>query len=502
MPRIRKNLTVSLARQSAWAGAAAITLTASRFALVAIIARRMSQAGFGQYVYGQWLVDLSFLLCSLGATGAVSRYLAEFRHEPGFLAVFVRGWLPLAVGLPWLAGALVVLGTWLSGMHLTGTALAMLSLWTVGTGLWAMQTAALTGLQRFELIFLANVIAALVVVAGALLLPLDRSDPGAIFGLMAVASILATGVGLSVTRSLAKGATAKVDPARWRSVRTYAFNIWVTALLWSLVWSRGEIPIVRGFLGDAGVAHYAAALTLLGGAVQGVMLAVSGVAPQLTRLWGEGRRIEAVTTARDMMDVQLLLCAGGALVLTCLGPELLTLAFGAAYRDAANSLALFGFALLSMAVSCQNYMLQIATDARYNRNVTLLGLVVLFGLSLLMIPRYGLIGAAFARSATLFVLAAITVFMVVRSWGRSSVTTANLLVVTVVMATTVVAVVLSAAGLSWRLLLLACALGIVAAALRDRHGRLLCHSVPRAVWSQLGGRSAPAGADVGTMEPR
>ena len=196
---------MSLARQSAWAGAAAITLTASRFALVAIIARRMSQAGFGQYVYGQWLVDLSFLLCSLGATGAVSRYLAEFRHEPGFLAAFVRRWLPLAVGLPWLAGALVVLGTWLSGMHLTGTALAMLSLWTVGAGLWAMQTAALTGLQRFELIFLANVIAALVVVAGALLLPLDRSDPGAIFGLMAVASILATGVGLSVTRSLAKG---------------------------------------------------------------------------------------------------------------------------------------------------------------------------------------------------------------------------------------------------------------------------------------------------------
>ena len=90
-------------------------------------------------------------------------------------------------------------------------------------------------------------------------------------------------------------------------------NIWITALLWALVWSRGELPIVRAFLGDSGVAHYSAALTLLGGAIAGVSLGIGGVAPQLTRLWGEGKHAEALATARRVMDIQVLLCGGAAL---------------------------------------------------------------------------------------------------------------------------------------------------------------------------------------------
>ena len=86
---------MSLLRHSAWSAAAAITLTGSRFVLAAILARRLAQTGYGQYAYGQCLVDLSFLLCSLGATGAVSRYAAEYRHDPALLAAFMRRWQPL-----------------------------------------------------------------------------------------------------------------------------------------------------------------------------------------------------------------------------------------------------------------------------------------------------------------------------------------------------------------------------------------------------------------------
>src|SRR5687768_7554695 len=69
-------LTLSILRQSAWAAAAAVFFTASRFAFTAIIARRLSVSEFGQYAYGQWLADLAFLLCSLGATGTIARYIA------------------------------------------------------------------------------------------------------------------------------------------------------------------------------------------------------------------------------------------------------------------------------------------------------------------------------------------------------------------------------------------------------------------------------------------
>ena len=94
---------MSILRHSAWAAAAAITLTAARFALAAIIARRLSQAGFGQYAYAQWLNDLAFLFCSLGATGVAARYVAEFRSQPGWLSAFIRRWRQFALGLPFLA---------------------------------------------------------------------------------------------------------------------------------------------------------------------------------------------------------------------------------------------------------------------------------------------------------------------------------------------------------------------------------------------------------------
>ena len=98
---------MSILRHSAWAAAGAIVLTVARFLFAAILARRLSLTDFGQYVYGQWLADLTFMVCSLGAMGAISRYVAEFRHDPGLLTAVVRRWRPFALGLPWLAAAVV-----------------------------------------------------------------------------------------------------------------------------------------------------------------------------------------------------------------------------------------------------------------------------------------------------------------------------------------------------------------------------------------------------------
>jgi O-antigen/teichoic acid export membrane protein len=179
---------------------------------------------------------------------------------------------------------------------------------------------------------------------------------------MATAFGAAAVVGITTTRHLVSGVVGSIESDRWRRIRGYAFNVWITALLWSLVWSRGEMPIVRAYLGDAGVAQYAAAMTLFGGAIQGVMLAVSGVAPQLAMLWGSERRDEAIAAARTIMDVQLLFCGAGALLLIWLGPELVALAFGKRYHEAAAPLTVFAVGLLAMAVSSQNYLLWVGRD--------------------------------------------------------------------------------------------------------------------------------------------
>lgn len=465
---------MTLLRQSSLAAISAFVLSGSRFALAAIVARRLTPAGFGQFFYAQWLVDMSFLICSFGATGAVSRYVAEYRNDEAKLSAFIRKWRPWALGIPLLAGVAVLVGSWISGLTPSLTSVIFLALWAIASAAWAIQTAALTGFQRFDLIFFANLIAAAVMLAGALLLPITTNNPAILFALMAAASGIAALPGLSQTLShRIVERMAPINDLQWRSVRRYAANMWLIGLLWALLWSRGELPIVKLFMGNAGVASYAAALTLFAAAIQGVMLGMSAVAPHLTRLWSEGNKDEALEVARNLMDFQLLVCGAAASVLICLGPELLSLIFGHSYRVQSGTLAILSLGLVSMALANQNHVLQIATDGRYNRNTSIVGLLILMGLALTFIPALGVMGAALARVVTMLMLASFSVYTVARYWGVGAVSLKNF---TVVLGIIVAVVCLSAlwADVKWtqRGVLLSFSLLALSAAVRDRHGKI------------------------------
>ncbi len=478
---------MSILRHSAWAAAAAIVLTAARFFFAGILARRLSITDFGQYAYGQWLTDFTFMVCSLGAMGAISRYVAEFRHDPGLLAAVVRRWRPFAFGLPWLAATVVPCAAWLLAVSLDGQGLVVLSLLTLASGLWAMQTAALSGMQRFDLVCGGSVVAAVVLIGGGLLVPLDTNGPSRVFGLMALASGSAAVVGYGATRRLLEAPRSVISPAQWQGIRAYAINMWLAALLWNLVWSRGEMPIVRAYLGDDGVAHYATAMILFGGAIQGVMLASGGVAPQLTRLWGEGGRDQAVALARTVMDVQLLVCGVAAVLLIDLGPELMQLAFGAGFRADAGILAVLSVGLIAMTVSCQNHLLQIATDGRFSRDATLGGLLALMGSAAVLVSTAGLFGAAIARAGTMVLMAGVSLWCVRRRWGAAAYSSRNVAAVLAVV-TLSLAVQPQVVHLTWmvRAGLAILATGVLTVTVRDAGGRMqatvIVQRIRRGLW--------------------
>lgn len=417
---------MSLLRQSALAALSAITMAGSRFAFTAILTRRLSVDEFGRFAYAQWLVDIAFLACALGATGAVSRYAAEFRSDERTLQTFIRVWRRWALGISLLSGFVVLFGAWLSGYEIDTLSKLLLSAWAVTSGILAMQMAALSGFQRFELIFRSNLIFALIILAGSWLLPLNSTGTPGLFALMAVASGVASVPGLVVSARLINDDSPALSTDQWQKIRNYALNMWLVALLWSLVWSRGELPIVKTLLGDGGVASYVAVLTLFGGAIQGVMLGVSAVAPQLTGLWGRGLKDEAVALARSVMDLQLLVCGVAALALIYMGPELLSLAFGANYRTHSNALAILSIGLVSMVVANQNHLLQIATDGRFSRNSLVVSLFILMGLAFLLTGLLGIAGAAAARALTMLFLAGLAIYSTINRWGRMAVSLQNI----------------------------------------------------------------------------
>ena len=403
-------------RNSLWAASTAIFFTGSRFLLTAILARRLTQDAFGQYAYTQWLVDIGFLVCTFGITGVIGRYIAEYRHEPALVAAIMRRWRPFSLGLPFIGAVVAMVGGWLTGLTFSPQTYGYMLCWGLGAGLWGMQTAALTGLQRFDLIFKANLLAAAIMLVGVFTVPITAADPTPVFAIMALAGFAASLIGSSALAQVAQSSPAGISPGLGRQMFTYSINIWITALLWSLVWSRGEVPVVRAMLGDSAVAQYSVALTLYGGAVAGVMLGVGGIAPQITRYLGEGQPQAALALCRRAMDMQLLLSGLGALTLIWLAPELMYYGFGQQYKGSALLLGVLALGLPALALASHNHYLQITTGARYNRNTTLLGVFLLLGFSWVGVSLLGVAGAAWARALTLLVLGAISFWVFWSRW--------------------------------------------------------------------------------------
>jgi len=101
---------MSILRHSVWSAAAGIVVTGSRFAVAAILARRLSQGAFWQYAYAQWLVDISFLFCSLGVTAPSrasprSTVMPRFCCRVYFAVVATGDWSLSSNGLAVLCGA-------------------------------------------------------------------------------------------------------------------------------------------------------------------------------------------------------------------------------------------------------------------------------------------------------------------------------------------------------------------------------------------------------------
>src|SRR5215216_180995 len=66
---------MSLVRDTSWSAAASIISAVTRLAIAGILARKLDPELFGSFVFVQWLVDMTFLVFSLGLAGVGTRFL-------------------------------------------------------------------------------------------------------------------------------------------------------------------------------------------------------------------------------------------------------------------------------------------------------------------------------------------------------------------------------------------------------------------------------------------
>ena len=389
---------MALIRNTFWSGVAAIALSGGRFLLAIFLAKKLGVEEYGSFVYSQWIVDTTCLVCALGLPGLGSRFFAEFGNQTnGFMQQFQRLYFLyglLAICLAF-GGALIAVKLFDSMKTMDAI---LLSLWAAVSMAWTLTVSRAQGTQMFKKIAASNLVyVALITVGCIFFLRVDfKVDIRSIVALMAGATLIAAFVAWTPSQNLIK--CNQLSDLNFGSLRSYAIAIWATSLVGALVWSRGEIIIIRSELDFSQLAIYSSAISLTGIGVQGLMLLTGALAPHMTSLWGAGKINEAITLCCKLTDILTLVASILVLFIINFSPEIIKYTFGSEYESASNILAIASFGVLGLAGAASvNQLVSIKSNGRFGLLINCLGAGILFLVGLPLVKFFGVYGAALIR---------------------------------------------------------------------------------------------------------
>lgn len=376
-----------------------------------LLARWMGAAEYGVYEYVvTWALFLAFA-AGLGMPGAVLRFLPQYVAQQDWARlkgmVWASFWGTVGVSL-----AIALVGTGLLwGLGMGWTAPLMLAVWL--TPLQALQRIQLEmarGMRQIALAYGPSLIGLplLLMLSGGLMCQRQQWLMGAaprqwLTGEMAIAlTMLVLGLLLSVQLWLFwRGFGGKLRAV----VAEYRLRSWLAVALpfllidGSFVVLRQTDTLMIGMMvGTSSVGVYAAALKTSAW-VNFILLAVNAIAaPMFAALYAEGDRVNlqrlASVVARWMFPLALLVSLG----LVVFADPILGL-FGAEFGVAKPAMLwLIGGQLVNVAAGSVGYLLTMT--GHQNQCAIAMGCSagLNLGLNLVLIPRFGVLGAAIATA--------------------------------------------------------------------------------------------------------
>ena len=370
---------------------------ACRLVLMVVAAPMLGAAAFGSYQFAFAATTMLALCTDLGMSVWTTRALARDRtRAPAIVATALR--LRLAVALPYLV--VVGLAALLAGPGDTRGALALLGLAALVNAFVDYLLAIFRGFERLVDEARLNVARALLIAAAGLLaLGVRRSVAALAAGLLVgiVASgfyglrVLRRGYGLDVRagrfdRQLARGAAREALP------------LWL-ATLFSLLYFKGDVVILKAFAGDAEVGAYGAAYKIFEGLMIVPAVVLAATFPPLARAKDDParqRRWEAALVA-----LLLALGAAAALAVYFGSGAIVALVYRSGFARAVPSLRVLAGALPILFLNYGLTHFLIARDLeRRNLQFAALMLLVNVASNLILIPRFAGPGAAWATLIT------------------------------------------------------------------------------------------------------
>jgi O-antigen/teichoic acid export membrane protein len=370
---------------------------ACRLVLMVVAAPILGAAAFGSYQFAFAATAMLALCTDLGMGVWTTRALARDRtRAPAIVATALR--LRVVASFPYLA--VIALAAALAGPGDTRRALALLGLAALVNAYVDYLLAIFRGFERLADEAHLNVARAVFISIGGLgALAIRHSvaslSAGLFVGMLVVGvyglRLLRRGYGLDVR-------AGRFDRELWRAAASEALPLWL-ATLFSLLYFKGDVVVLKAVAGDGEVGAYSAAYKIFEGLMIVPSVVLAATFPPLARAKDDPERQRRWEAALVALLLALGLGVGAALY--AMSDRLIGLVYGPAFVRAVPSLRVLAGALPILFLNFGLTHFLIARDLeRRNLMFAALMLVVNVAANLVLVPRMLGPGAAWATLLT------------------------------------------------------------------------------------------------------
>jgi len=397
------------------------------FATGIVIARNLGPTQTGIYALAVWVAVATTIVFSDGLTHAITKYVAQYdvrtqREEIGRIVRFgIRAQLVVAViG----ACALALASGLLADAFNTPDAqslFAIAALLVVSGALIQTFSAPINALERQGLLLPLKtiwVIAHLLVTAVVLVI-LDAGLDALLIAQVVVWVLLA-GLHFAVlSRVVSIRATTAISPSSRRRIIRTATALTVSGTLGLVVLTRSEVFMLAYFSSASDVAFYSIAYAM-SDALQLVLPAalIFAVSPSISRAFADGDLQFARRAYEGQLRLTALAVTPIAVAGAVLASPVINIFYGSDFGPAAVPLAVLLFAAGAKSLNfCAIWVLVASDRERLVLWITAGGAVANLSLGLVLIPRFGVAGAAVSEALTQFLLTTASILVVWRAVG-------------------------------------------------------------------------------------
>lgn len=392
----------SFARNTLLGALSGAAVALSGFIGSAIAARLLGPDDLGVVAYVVWCVTVAIAVATMGSDVVQQRYIPNLRAAgrndavDGLIGMITRLSLVVAV----VVGVALFFyldgpgrGALQSGSHQSQIVVIVVALtWFICWRMSDLYLFNLRGEQRFDTLARITTVSAglrvTTTVAGAWLFGIPGALAGNIAGTILPAS--------RVFPQLCKKPTVAQELRR--ELVGFTMVSWTIAVIGNLVFGRTQIIFLEHYSTIGAVGVFAVALTVVDIAALLPPLLLSALLPRFSEQSGQGAHDHMMRLYRTMTALIAMLMMPLCLGLAAVTSVLVPLIFGADFIDAAPvaSILLIALAFSSLGGTTLQVILSLGkTRILLLSNAVGLAGVILLGFAL--IPRYGLMGAAWSR---------------------------------------------------------------------------------------------------------